>query len=159
MKLYCETVSATPTITAGAYSANDAVGGILTFNLPEYFLQQGSFEIRGGRITDKGAQAANLVLVLFKSSPAGTFTDNAAFDPADADLALAFGAIQFTTHAAFSDNSLSYVDSLSKLGKFTQLSATTGAFYGAIYTTGTPTYASTSDLTVYLDLISNQYGS
>lgn len=159
MKIYHETVSATPTITAGAYSANDAVGGILTFNLPEYFLQQSGFEIRGARVADKSGQAADLVLVLFSASPAGTFTDNDAFDPADADLGIALGAIQFTTHAAFSDNSLSYNDSFSKLGKFTRLSESTGAFYGAVYTTETPTYGSTSDLTFYLDLISNQYGS
>lgn len=161
MKLQPEVVSASPTVsTSPAYTANDAVGGLMTFSVSNYMLQQNSFEIRGGRITDTSKQAANINLVLFSDNPTNsTFTDNSAFAIANADLPLVMAVIQFTTHASFNANSVSFVDSVSKFGFFKRLSSTSGAFYGAAYTTGTPTYAATSALTFSLDLMPSQYGS
>jgi hypothetical protein len=161
VKLYAETLSVTPTVsTSPAHTANDAVTGLMTFSLSDYQLQQDSFEIRGARITDKSNQAANIVLVLFHTNPSNsTFTANSAFAVHANDLASITAVLQFTTHASFSANSVSYVDSVAKIARYTRLTSTTGALYGAAYTTGTPTYATTSALTFYLDVLSNQYGS
>lgn len=94
----------TPAITAGAYSAKDAVGGLLTFANAAR-VQGGIGVIEKLVITDLSIQAAELILVLFDR----TFTamaDNAPFDPSDADLANCLGWIDIGTglYQTFTDH-------------------------------------------------------
>ena len=133
-------ITQTPTVTAGAYVAGDAVGGLLTF--ADAARSQLTGVVTTVVITDKAAQGVDLELVLFGT----TFTptaDNAPFDPSDADLLNIIGVIPVDNHFAFNDNGVSH---RRNVGLWFEAQATT--IYGQLVTRGAPTYASTSDLQV-----------
>ena len=145
------TIVQTPTITAGAYTIGDAVGGLLTF--ADAALGNGrEGEISTLIIVDRGQQEAAFDLVLFD----GTFTataDNAVFDPSDADLANTIGMIPVLPehYTRFFDNSMAMIRPVG-------LYFTTGAnanIYGQLVVRGIPTYASVGDLTVKLTVKRN----
>lgn len=141
-----DVITQTPTITAGAYTAKDAVGGKLTFaGVGNKGL------INSLVISDKTTQAAELVLVLFDQDFTPT-ADNAPFDPSDADLANCGGFIRViaSDYQAFADNG---VATLTGIGLPYKLAAAGTSLYGQLMCTGTPTYASTSDLTAKLGVI------
>jgi hypothetical protein len=92
---------------ATQYSLNDLVGSKLTLTdaVPG---AGGSSYLMGITIEDLSKQNGALDIVLFDSDPSGTtFTDNAAFDIADADLAkvIGFVSIASTDYSGFNDNS------------------------------------------------------
>lgn len=142
--------SQTPTVTAGAYHAKDAVGGLLTFANAAR-VAAGSGVIHAVTIIDNAAQSAELVLVLFDR----TFTasaDNAAFDPSDADLANCIGVIKITStdYQALADNAVACVKGI---GLPYELPAAGTSLFGQLMCTGTPTYVAATDLTVKLHLL------
>jgi hypothetical protein len=134
----------TPAVTASsAYSANDVVGGMLTFG----GLSNGT--LQSITICDNATQAEDYLLVLFESAPT-TIADNATFDIADADLDKIIYQDSLTSSSnrqAFTDNSYHYLYGLS-----VPLWSAGGTVYGFLITTGTPTYAATSDITVTLQV-------
>lgn len=139
------TISQTPTITAGAYAAKDAVGGKLTFaNAARK--TGGTAVIEGLIVKDLGQQMAELDLVLFDQDFTST-TDNDPFDPSDADLANCIGVLTIVAadYADFTDNSVGTVQNL-KL----PITVAATSIYGQLVSRGTPTYTSTSDLQVKL---------
>lgn len=142
---YATTASQTPTITAGAYTALDAVGGLLTFaNVAR--VSGGTVMIHSVTVTDLADVKAALTLVLFDRTFTAT-SDNDAFDVADADLPNIVGIVPISSsdYADFNDNaaavkgSLGIVATLNGTSLFGQLMLPAGS---------APTYASTSDLTV-----------
>lgn len=139
-------ISATPTISAaGIYAAKDAIGGILTFaNAARW--SGGTGTIQAVTLVDKDQELANIDLVLFDQTIAGTVTDNAAFDPTDADLSNVQGwvAIGSGMYADFSDNSVAHVP----VNIPYRCAAT--SLFGALVSRGTPTYTATSDIVVIL---------
>lgn len=152
MDLDTRVISVTPTITAGAYSANDAVGGLLTF--ADAFGVNAGNDPRGAIldsvvITDLGKQDVQLDLVLFSKTFTAT-ADNAALDVADADLPNCLGVIKLTDYADFNDSS---VVTKAGIGLVIKNTGSDGSLYGQLVTRGTPTYASTSDLTVKVGII------
>ena len=133
----------TPTVTAGAYSANDVVGGRLQF----IGWRHGT--LQSVTITDAAAQAVDYVLVFFESQPTD-ITDNATFDIADADLGKIIyqdGLTSSANRQAFTDNSYHYLYGLS-----VPIWSAGGTVFGFLITPGTPTYAATSDITVTLQV-------
>ncbi len=137
------TISATPTVTAGAYSAGDAVGGVMTFaNAVRY--NGRSAVLNSVTITDKSKAAAELELWLFSATitEAG---DNAPFTISDAELATCVGVVPIVAanYFAAADNEVACVRSV---GLEFKCAATT--LYGQLKCLGTPTFASASDLTV-----------
>lgn len=107
------TVSVAPTVDTNAYASGDLVGpkqtltgaGTCDPTLGKLGLCAGI--IHSVTITDLENQAADFDLVIFSSDPTGTtFTDNAAFDIADADLPKVVCVIQVTTNVAFNDNAV-----------------------------------------------------
>ena len=138
----------TPTITAGAYSAKDAVGGLLTFANAAR-VSGGTIRIESVVVTDLSIQAADLVLALFDRTFTAT-ADNDAFDPSDADLANCLGYIRINNsdYATFADNC---VATLKGVGLSVKLNGT--SLFGQLMCTGTPTYASTGDLVVKLGIL------
>lgn len=147
-------VAVTPTITAGAYSALDQVGAVMTFTGAGITTGRGG-RVTGATITDRGKVKANLQLWLFQVAPT-TVADNAPFDITDAILESSqfIGCIDFLT--------ANYRDSVSNSacpgalvgapaeGFRFSTSGTSGALYGALVCTATPTYTSTTDLVVAL---------
>jgi hypothetical protein len=143
-------LSATPVVsTTPAYAANDCVGGLMTFALAAKSTGRG-FVVHSVVITDKGKQNAALKLILFDSNPSGsTFTDNAAITIVDADLIKVIGVVDVTSYTSFADNSVGVAASAGLACKL----ASGTSLYGVLFTTGTPTYTATSDLTVRLGLL------
>lgn len=142
----------TPTIsTSPAYTSGDQVGATMTF-------AAGRSNGRGGRITgvklvDKGAQSAALELHLWIGSAAPTVTssDNGAANITDANWNMDnyLGCVVLSSYQTFSGNSVS---SAACAIDFVCNSANTSIF-GLLVTRGTPTYASTTDIIVGLNVI------
>jgi len=133
----------TPTVTAGAYSANDVVGGRLKF----IGLRRGT--LQSITICDNAAQAVDYILVLLESVPTD-ITDNATYDITDSDLNKIVYQDSLTSASnrqAFTDNSYHYLYNLD-----VPLVSAGGAIWGFLITSGTPTYAATSDITVILQV-------
>lgn len=145
-----------PTITAGVYASGQLIGGKLTF-LGVFDGQVNTAEVRQVIVYDKAKQGVSLDLILFSSDPsATTFTDNATFAVGAADLTKISTVIPISTHSAFSTNGVSYAVNISQ-PIFSTVDATTQSgrrtIYGALVSRGAPTYASTSDLTVRINII------
>lgn len=137
-------VSQTPTITAGLYAADDALGGKLTFaNAVRW--TAGSGRIKKVIVVDLGSQDAVTDLVLFNQDFTAT-ADNAAMDPSDGDVANCVGHISLVAadYATFANNSVA-----TKEVDFPFVLTGT-SLYGQLVTRGTPTYTSTSDIKVIL---------
>jgi hypothetical protein len=133
----------TPTVTIGAYSANDVIGGRLKFT----GLRVGT--LQSITVCDNAAQSVDYTLVLFEAQPTD-ITDNATFDIADADLPKIIYQDELAasaTRQAFTDNSYSFLWNLD-----VPLWSTGDAVYGFLITSGTPTYAATNDITVALQV-------
>jgi hypothetical protein len=135
-------IDQTPTITAGAYVAGDAVGGLLTF--ANAARSQHTGVVTTVVVSDLAAQGVDLELVLFGATFTAT-ADNAPFDPSDADLLNRVGVIPIDNHFAFNDNGISQ---RRNVGLWFQSQSEN--LYGQLVTRGAPTYASTSDLRVTL---------
>lgn len=126
-----------PVISTGAYTAADALGGLLTF--PGATRRAGlGGTILTVAVLDLTKQSAATDLVLFKKTFAAT-TDNAAFDPTDADAGNCIGFIPIaaTDYAVFNDWSVACVRNVRfdyRLEDGTDL-------FGQLVTRGTPTYA------------------
>jgi len=142
----------TPTITAGAYTAGDAVGGLLTF--PAMFMAgQHSGILQTVAIIDDAQQSVELELHLFNQSFTPT-ADNGAFDPTDDDLEnyLGYVTIAASDYASFTDNSAASVNNIGLVVEAADPS-TSKALFGQLVTRGTPTYAATDDLTVRIGVL------
>lgn len=138
----------TPTVTAGAYSAGQQVGGLQTLDRP--CIDQNRFAMLAALcIIDKANQKAAFTIFLFNDAPT-VGSDNAAVNISSADLVskcqgfitIASGdwqtckaATNAVAFKSFSD--VTFIRSLNVNAKI----------YAVPVTTGTPTYASTSDLT------------
>ena len=139
-----ESTPTAPTITAGAYAAGDAVGGvmsILTGGIAGDIAN--STVLQDAQLIDRAQQNAIIKLVLFSSSPTA-IADNAAFDVITADDAKVITVITFDTYTDVGSRTISEVKNITKA-----VSSNT-TIYGQMYTTGTPTYTATSDLRLKL---------
>lgn len=141
-----QVVAVTPTITAGAYSAKDFVGGKLTFTL-----NGASGVIHRVTISDKSVQRASLELHLYTGLPNSVVTNNGPCTVNDADLGQFIGHVPIDSGvytSQYADNSVATVPNVGL-----PFSAPTRVIDGFLVCVGTPTYASTSDLTVKLGLL------
>jgi hypothetical protein len=138
----------TPTITAGAYTAGDALGGLLTF--------ANAAKVAGGRgmitkvtIVDDAQQSAPIDLVLFDRTFTAT-ADNAAFDPSDADMqnCLGFIPVANTDYAEFNDNGVATKASGQQMPFEFDLAGGVTSLFGQLVIRVGDTYAATDDITV-----------
>lgn len=139
-------VQQTPTISTTVYAAKDAIGGLLTFANAARSAG-GSGRVVGLQIVDRDQERAAIDLVLFDRSITAP-TDNAVFDPTDAELAYVVGVVNvgFGFYADFSDNAVANVPvDLPFVVNGTDL-------VGVLVARGTPTYSSTADLSVSLTI-------
>lgn len=150
-------VSVTPYLDSAAYAAKDVVGGvsaalgsgILTFAVPRC----GPTRLSSVVLSDKSDQAVEYDIVLYKTLPTGTITDQSGFDPADtANLnALPIINLATTDHFSYTSNGISSLSTLNS-NVFSTVSNSVGGttLYAVIVTRGTPTYAGSRDLTLTL---------
>lgn len=153
-------IQVSPTVTAGAYSANDALGGLLVFKdalLPG----EQTGVILTVTLQDNASQDIATDLVLFNQTFTAT-ADNDAFAPSDADLANCLGVISIAAgdYATFSANSIATVrnagfgvKSVDVAGTKTGAEAGDGNLYGQLVTRGTPTYVATTDIKVTITVL------
>lgn len=146
-------IAQTPTITAGAYSAGDAVGGKLTFS-DASSPGTNSGRVTGVTIIDDAGQDAATELWLFDQN----FTpiaDNAAAAFSEADLENLVGiiAIAAADYKASGTPSAAYVESKLDFQLPDGTPTTASPLYGQLVTRGTPTYAATDDITVKIHVV------
>lgn len=96
-------------------------------------------------IVDKAKQAAAIIVLLFDELPTVASSNNVAIDITDAEMAdkaLASVSVASGDYAALANSSL------ATKATTTPLKAVVGetSLYAVAFTTGTPTYGSTSDL-------------
>ena len=133
----------TPAVIVQTYTANDVVGGLLTFS----GLRNGT--LQSITVCDNAAQAVDYLVILFESAPA-TIDDGDEIDLTDSDLPKIIYQDSLTSASnrqVFIVNSYHYLYGLS-----VPLWSAGGTVYGFLITTGTPTYAATSDITVTLQV-------
>jgi hypothetical protein len=136
-------ISVTPTVTAGAYSSGYSVGAKQTLNGVTFLTQGGTGYIQSVKMTDKAKQNAITVVTFFNADPTGsTLTDRGALNIVAADLSKIIGTITINNFTTYSATSVGVAT-----GQMIDFSLATGTIYAVAMTLGTPTYASTSDLT------------
>ena len=145
-------VSASPTADTSAYADGDLIGGKLSFSSAVRF-SAGSALLQNAVLVDQAKQSANIDLVLFDADPTGTtFTDQAAFDVADADMDKIIAVIRFGTYGdwiTFNDNGIAQYTPPGGV----PIKLTTGTtLYGALVSRGAPTFAASTDLKARLVL-------
>ena len=139
-------IAVKPTITAGAYGANDAVGGLLEFANAVAESGKGG-TITNAYIVDDSGQTKTIVMVLFDR----TFTptaDNAPLAISEADGENSLGFFSFATGGA----SLNFAQpiTLQKTNPEHGFVLNGTSLFAQLYTTEAPTYNATDDLTVVL---------
>lgn len=144
-------IETAPTITAGAYSAADVVGGLLTFSTGG--LPEGSILTRA-LLVDDDNEKAEITLYMFNAAPT-SINDNAAFAPLVADLKKLVTKITFAVADYVTVNSNAYA---LKEDLNDQIPANGGSLYGYLVCTATPTYSATTDLWLALDFLTEPRG-
>jgi hypothetical protein len=136
----------TPTVTAGAYSANDVMGGRLEFPIP----RNASGFVRSVAISTDDAEAMACKMHFFVSAPT-TFADNAAFAPTFNDLKNRFAvvAIAAADYVTINGNTQAIVSTNTSLDFAVQNQP---MIYGYLVCDATPTFAATTDLAIAVTL-------
>lgn len=146
------TLLLSPTVTVSnspAYTAGDSVGGKLT--LTNALGSNNKGIVREIVLVDQAKQNAAMTLLFFSADPSGTtFTDNGALDVADADMSKIIGKVNIAAgdYAGLADNSVASVASLA-----IPLEGADRTIYAHLFTTGTPTFAASTDvvLKIYIE--------
>jgi hypothetical protein len=140
-------LTTTPAVTAGAYSANDVIGGLLTFT------NAFPTTAKKGRITsidiiDDAGQTANYEFCSFKSAPA-VIADNAAFAPSEAELITKNPCVA----AATTDRFVAGTKSSTSVGSlFSFVASDSTTLYGYLVDRTGRTGASVSDITLIITI-------
>lgn len=142
-------ISQTPTVTAGAYSANDAVGGMLTFANAARASGLGGI-IKSVVIVDDAGQDAETELWLFDTTITAV-GDNAGFTQTEAELHTVVAVISSTEGTWRASGTPSVCDIECSRG----YTCTGTSLFGQLVTRGTPTEVATDDITVRIQLVQN----
>lgn len=142
---HTEVVTATPTITAGTYSAGYLIGGLMTIS-NAVRVAAGKGTIQSIVMTDKAKQDMPIDVIFFQANlPNSTLTDHAAATVHDTDLLSCIGVVKIlaSDYSDFADNSVA-----SKTSQGLPFAAAAGSttIYAIAVARDAPVYASTSDL-------------
>ena len=139
-----------PTVTSGAYSGGDIVGGVLTFPVGDGI--NSVVVVTGVTVAVKAAVTSALKLVLFNANPTGTTTtDNAAYSLAVADVLKVVGVIDFTASSALlTDHGTPNTYSVTNVNITCMTERGTTAIYGLLIDGTGWTLTSTADIQVRL---------
>ena len=141
-------ITVTPTVTAGAYSAKDVVGGLLTFaNAVSVYKGYG---ILRKIVIKNNAMVADLLMLNFFGTAPAAIADNSPYDPTDAEQATCIGTIPIVAadYVLATDNAIA-----TKLVEFPFTVAPYGtSLYVYVSTVATPTYVAATDFAVTLTI-------
>lgn len=141
-------VTVSPTVTAAAYTAGNEVGGLETFS--NVLLGAGSGVLVSISVTVKSAIVPGFSLLLFSSNPSNTtWTDKTAASINVADIPKVIGDYQIPT--GYSPAGAMTIYNLNGIGQALNVGATT--LYAVLFTSGTPTFGSTSAVSVTLGIL------
>lgn len=142
-------IAVTPTVTASsAYTTGNLVGGLMTFS--SALLTAGSGVLESISIRCKSVQTATFTFFLFDSNPTNsTWTNKSAPAINASDIPFLVGAYQLASYSSGLGTHTIYT--LNGISQAISAGATT--LYGVLTVTGTPTFASTSDITVVLGIL------
>lgn len=148
-------VTVTPTITAGAYSQYDVVGGLLTFAAPS---SSAGVLLGGFKMTDKGNKANAFKVFIFDAVPDTTaIANNAAMSLAAADLPMIVDDFSIAAGDWKTYSSLGYYAKWFSPPLMMQLGANASVYLYMQFTAASPTDpASTSDLSVTLRFLTSR---
>lgn len=143
-------IRVTPTISTGAYTANDQVGGIQTLTDA---CADGAVKLNSLCIIDKDSEAAaGMTLHFFSSLPTVVSVDNGALDISDAEIAskcIGVLSVPSSSFVAVGGCKVATVKDIN-LDLFSTHSDTegnkTGNIYVVVSSVDTPTFTATSDL-------------
>lgn len=141
------TISQTPTITAGAYAAGDAVGGLLTF-ADAARTGPGGGVIKDMLILDDAGQDVAMELWLFREAFTA-MVDNAPWAPSEADLRKLIAIISTADGAWFAAGT----PSAARVEASQRYDLTGTSMFGQVVNRGVPTFAATDDVTVIIGLL------
>lgn len=143
------TVSAVVTASS-AYAAGNLVGTIIDFGA--CVGTTGGGVLQSVRLSSKSVQTATFKLYLFSQNPSnGTYTDKSAPGINAADIPFLIDV--FTLSIADSGLGTHTIYSLDAIAKAFVTTNSQTHLFGLLITTGTPTFASTSDLSVSLGIV------
>ena len=138
-------VEATPTIDTNAYGTGDLLGTKMEL-VGSGFEGRGRGIIESVEIIDLAKNTVDVDVVIFDANPSGTtFTNNAAFDIADADLPNVVCVIPVTSHFDFNDNGISIAKNVGCPFRLAQGST---SLYAALVIRATATYATAADISL-----------
>lgn len=151
---YTGVVRAAPTCTSGsAYSAGNCVGGLM--QLTNFFRVPGTGILESLIVTDSSNQAAAMSLLLFVSNPTGqgsfAATDKTAFTFGNANILLQ-GIVNIAA-ADYTVVNSTAIAMKTGLGIAIRGQPSNLALYAALVTSGTPTWASTTPLNLFLGVL------
>lgn len=146
---YPFSVTVALTVDTNAYTANDVMGGLLTFAIPGP--GNGGF-ISKIRIIDDDNEKAAVKLFLFNAAPTA-IADDAAFAPAVGDLkkmisVVAIAAADYTT---INSNAYAIKGDFGNSSQIDFLASDGGNLYAYLVCDATPTYTAAADLTIVLE--------
>lgn len=141
-------IAVTPTIDAGAYASGDTIGAAMTVTstrLAEIAATGRTPYLIGVSVADKSTQAAVMDVEIYLTVPGGGGSNNAAYDPDDADLVLVApgSPVHVTDWITNNDNSAGRSGPLA----IPCYPADGINLYARAIARAAPTYASTTDLT------------
>jgi hypothetical protein len=137
-------VSIVPTITAGAYSAGDVIGGELALT-NAMRVTSGTGVLHSLVLFDADNEGAAMEVMLFDSNPSGTYTDNGAPTWNAADEAKFLGKVSIGTGDYITVNAVKLLCK-TNIGLAVAANGATD-LYAVVVVTATPTYGTTTDLT------------
>jgi hypothetical protein len=141
-------ISVSPTVTAAAYATGNIVGGKMTFSAA--LLTAGSGVLESITLKIKTVQTATFTLALFDSNPTNsTWTDKTASAINAADIPFHIG--NFILNGPSSVLGTETIYNLNGIGKAINAGAST--LYGVLVVTGTPTFGSTTDISVVIEIL------
>lgn len=146
------TTTVAQTVTASsAYSTGNAVGGLVTIANAGR-IAAGTGLLQSVTINSKSVQSARIDVVLFRANPtASTCTDKTAFSVAAADFDKVFGVAHVTDWTVLGTPSVGQAQNLAM--PYSIASGT--SLYACLVVRGTPTFASTSDISFSARMIRN----
>lgn len=152
------TITVAQTVTASsAYTAGNAVGGLITFaNAARVSGASGaagtSGLIQSFIVNSKSAQFTQMDAIVFNANPSGsTCTDKTAIAVAAADFDKVLGVAHVTDWTALGTPTVGQAQNLAM--PYALTSSTT--LYACLVTRSTPTYTATTDISVSLRVIRN----
>jgi hypothetical protein len=143
-------ITQSPTVTNGAYIAEDVIGGLLTF-ANAALVSAGSGYVMGVTIMCKSPLTTTTVPALELALFNQTFTnvaDNGAWAPSDADMANCLGTIPISSWNVSGNNVVA-----SRFGLWFPYTLTGTSLFGQLVTHTGVTLTSTSDIQVNLSCL------